>query len=93
MAISAAVVLYAICWFMVLFVVLPLRLTTQEEDGEIVPGTPSSAPINPNLKRKAWIVTLVALVVWAIACAIIITGIIPVEMFGFYIGISPNWGG
>jgi len=37
-------VLFAVFWFMVLFVVLPLRLQTQGENKNVVPGTPSSAP-------------------------------------------------
>ena len=91
MAISAALVLFAIVWFMVLFVVLPLRLRTQDEAGDVVPGTPASAPTNPDLKRKAWITTGVALIVWAVLCAIISTGVIPVSTFDFYNGIEPDW--
>ena len=42
MSISAAIVLYSVCWFMVFFIVLPLRLTTQGDAGAVVPGTPKS---------------------------------------------------
>ena len=35
----AALVLFAVIWFLVLFVVLPLRLETQGDRGEKVPGT------------------------------------------------------
>ena len=44
MTITAAVVLFAVVWFMVFFIVLPLRLTTQGDAGSVVPGTPKSAP-------------------------------------------------
>lgn len=88
MTIGAAVVLFAVIWFMVLFVVLPLRLETQADRGEVVKGTPPSAPENLNLKRKALWVTVVSGVVWVIAVAIIVSGIIPIETFDFYSGIN-----
>ena len=88
MTIGAALVLYAVIWFMVLFVVLPLRLETQGERGEVVKGTPSSAPEGVNLKRKALWVTLISFVVWVIAAGIIVTGIIPIDTFDFYSGIE-----
>ena len=40
---SAAVV-FAVVWFLTLFVVLPIGLRTQDEAGRIEPGTPASAP-------------------------------------------------
>jgi predicted secreted protein len=50
MGITSALVLLAVVWFMVFFVVLPLRLTTQGEAGDVVPGTHKSAPADPQLK-------------------------------------------
>ncbi len=44
MTITAALIVFAITWFMVFFVVLPIRFTSQSEAGEVVPGTPQSAP-------------------------------------------------
>lgn len=79
----SGLVLYLVIWFVVLFVVLPLRLTTQGDAGEVVPGTPEGAPVNPNLKRKALIVTVVAAVIWAIAATIILSGAITVEDLDF----------
>jgi predicted secreted protein len=81
MSISAAIVLYAVLWFLTLFVVLPLRLTTQGDAGEIVPGTPAGAPVEANLKKKAKIVTIVASVLWAVLFTIIVTGAITVRDF------------
>ncbi|MDV7145474.1 DUF1467 family protein [Tropicimonas sp. TH_r6] len=90
MAITSALVLLAVIWFMLLFIVLPLRLTTQEEAGDIVPGTPASAPTNPQLKRKAKIITLIALPLWAILCAIILTGAITVDDFDLFHRFGPG---
>lgn len=81
MTITGAFVLFAMTWFMVLFVVLPLRVKSQGEAGEVVPGTPSSAPADFVIKRKAKITTVVATVIWAILCAIIMSGVITVRDF------------
>jgi len=79
MAITSALVLYAVIWFMVLFVVLPLRLVTQGDAGDVVPGTPPSAPADPQLKRKAWLTTIWAFGLWVIIAGVIISGVITVE--------------
>ncbi len=90
MQIISALVLLAVIWFMVLFVVLPLNLRTQSEDGSIVPGTPGSAPTDPQLRRKAKIVTLVSLPIWVVACAIIISGVVTVEDFDLFRRFGPQ---
>ena len=90
MAITSAFVLLAVIWFMLLFVVLPLRLTTQEEAGERVPGTPASAPMDPRLKRKAKIVTLIAVPIWVVVCTIILTGAITVDDFDLFHRFGPT---
>ena len=90
MQITSALVLLAVIWFMVLFVVLPLNLRTQSEDGDVAPGTPGSAPSDPQLGRKAKIVTLVALPIWAVACAIIVSGAITVEDFDLFRRFGPQ---
>jgi predicted secreted protein len=81
MTITAAVVLFAVCWFMTFFVVLPLRFQSQGDAGSIVPGTPSSAPSGFVVKRKAWITTIAATVIWAVLCGIILSGMITVRDF------------
>jgi len=75
----SGLVLFAVIWFMVLFIVLPLRLTTQGEDGDVVPGTHASAPADPQLKRKAKITTIWAAIIWAIVAGTILSGLITVR--------------
>jgi predicted secreted protein len=85
MTITAAIVLFAVTWFMVFFVVLPLNLTTQGDAGKIEPGTPAAAPAGFVVARKARLTTLIALVVWAALCAVILSGAITVrdlDLFG-----------
>ncbi|MEO0916824.1 MAG: DUF1467 family protein [Pseudomonadota bacterium] len=75
----SAIVLFAVVWAMVFFVVLPLRLTTQGEDGDVVPGTHASAPANFDLGRKAKITTLWAVPIWAVIAGTILSGVITVR--------------
>lgn len=72
MTITSVIVLYAVLWFLTLFVVLPIRVRTQGEAGEVVPGTPSSAPAEPMLRRKFLWVTLIATALWLAVCATIL---------------------
>lgn len=75
----SAIVLFAVVWSMVFFIVLPLRMKTQGDTGEVVPGTHSSAPADAQIGRKAKITTLWALPVWAIIAGTILSGAITVR--------------
>lgn len=79
MTITAAVVLFAIIWFLVLFICLPLKLRTQGESGTVVPGTPQSAPEDGSLKNKIKLVTLISCVIWIIVFSIIISGVFQID--------------
>jgi len=79
MTITAAIVLYAMIWFMIFLIVLPLRMVTQGEAGEVVPGTPSSAPVDAQVGRKARITTLWATGLWIVIAGIIISGVISIR--------------
>jgi predicted secreted protein len=52
-------VAYAVCWWLVLFMVLPYGLSMPEKPQ---PGHVPSAPTNPRLRRKFGITTLLAIV-------------------------------
>ena len=79
MAVTSAFVLYVVIWFMSFLIALPIRVKTQGDLGEIVPGTHAGAPQEHHLKKKAWIVTWVSFVLWAISCGIILSGWISVD--------------
>ena len=76
---TSAIVLFAVIWFMVLFIVLPIGMRTQGDEGEIVPGTHASAPANFNLKRIVIIVTSISVVLWIVIAGIIFSGAITVR--------------
>lgn len=75
----SALVLFAVVWAMVFFIVLPLRMTSQGDVGEIVPGTHASAPADAQIGRKAKITTLWALPIWIIIAGTILSGVITVR--------------
>jgi predicted secreted protein len=79
MGITSALVLYAVIWFMTFLIVIPIRIQTQGDRGEIVPGTHAGSPEVHNLKKKAWISTGLAFVLWGIIAGIIISGWITVD--------------
>ncbi|OYU17146.1 MAG: hypothetical protein CFE34_17215 [Rhodobacteraceae bacterium PARR1] len=83
MSITGAVVLFATTWFLVFFMVLPVRFVSQGDVGEVVPGTPSGAPAGHVVARKAKITTYIAFGVWAVMCAVILSGVITIRDIDF----------
>lgn len=79
MDIVSGIVLFAVVWFMVFFVVLPLHLKTQGEAGEVVPGTHSSAPVDPQIGRKMRRTTWWAIAIWGVIAAVVLSGAITVR--------------
>ncbi len=79
MGFTSGLVLYAVIWFMTFLVVIPFRLETQGDRGEVVEGTHASSPEVHNLKRKALITTVIALALWAVIAGVIISGVITVR--------------
>jgi predicted secreted protein len=79
MNVVSALVLFAVIWFVVLLVALPIGLTTQGEAGKVVPGTPASAPVDAMIRKKMIWVTLATLVLWLALCAFLIWGGVGIE--------------
>ncbi|WP_421723714.1 DUF1467 family protein [Bauldia sp.] len=63
MSIISLVAIFFVVWWVALFAVLPWGMRSQEEEGEVVLGTASSAPNNPRLVRKAIVTTVVATII------------------------------
>lgn len=81
MGIASGIVLYLVIWTLTFFVALPIRLRTQGDEGDVVPGTHASAPQVHHLKKKAIITTLVAAVLWIAIAGTIISGWVSVSDF------------
>ncbi len=65
MNIALALALYFMIWWLTLFAVLPFGVRTQGEAGDVVEGTPESAPIRPRMLRTMLINSIVAAFVFA----------------------------
>ena len=84
MSITGAIVLYAVIWFLALLVALPIGIRSQEEAGSVVPGTPASAPENPQIRLKMIWVTVIATLIWGAVCATLIWGGLSVRDIDFF---------
>lgn len=71
MTIANGLFLFVMIWFLVFMVALAIPFRTQAESGEIVPGTPASAPSKVNLGRRARFTTAVAAVLFLCAWGVI----------------------
>lgn len=63
MNIATIILVYVIAWWMVFFCMLPIGIRSQSEsNAQEVEGVDPGAPVNPNLKKKIVITTLLALI-------------------------------
>ncbi len=83
MAITSALVLYAVIWALLFYMINPLWQTSQSEDGNVTPGTPPSAPVDPMVRKKAIITTVIATVVFALVYSTIEFGWLTLDDFNF----------
>jgi predicted secreted protein len=83
MAITSAIVLYCVIWAVLFFMINPLWQTSQSEDGEVVPGTPASAPVNPMLRKKVIVTTVVATALFVLVYATIERGWLTIDDVSF----------
>ena len=60
------VAIFFIIWWVVLFAAMPFGLRTQDEDGDVTLGTPSSAPRGPHVARAMLRTTIVTAIIFAI---------------------------
>lgn len=79
MGIVTGLVLYAIIWFMTLFIALQLRVTSQDEAGARVAGTHGSAPANAQIKRRLIWTSIAAAGIWLVIATIMIFEIVTLD--------------
>ena len=80
MSVALSIAVYFIIWWTTLFAVLPIGVRTQQETGDIVPGTPESAPASFRVLRVLGINTVVATIVFIFVWLAITRGWIPLEI-------------
>ena len=66
MSIGGGFVIFVVIWMVVLFMILPIKISSQTENDNIAPGTDPGAPSNPNIVKKFLITTLASVIIFAI---------------------------
>jgi predicted secreted protein len=88
MPVTTGIAIFFLIWWIVLFAVLPWGVRSQEEGGEVAPGTDPGAPAIPNLRRKLIWTTLVSAVVFAVCYVVYVERLITLEglvaLFGMH---------
>jgi predicted secreted protein len=64
---------------MTLFILFPIGYQSQEDAGEVEPGTPAGAPSGPMVVRKLKQGTVITTVLWAALFAFIIWGGVSIQ--------------
>jgi predicted secreted protein len=71
--------IYFVVWWLTLFAILPLGAKSHMEAGShVADGGDPGAPVNPNLKRKAFTTTWVAAILTGLIWVVVQFGLIPV---------------
>jgi len=83
MSLAFGLSMYLVIWWIVLFAMLPIGVRTQEEEGDVSPGTAESAPHMPRLLPKMLATTLVASLLFAALYVIIEHRVITLEEIPF----------
>jgi len=84
MSTTSAIVLFCSIWAIVFFMVLPQGVVSQHEDGDVVPGTPASAPSNAQIKRKTVITTILAALAFAMIYGVIEYDVVTLDDIPFF---------
>jgi predicted secreted protein len=76
MNLFSAFVVWLIIWWLTLFIILPIGVRGQAEEGDVVEGTEPGAPHKLDIKKKFIQTTIIGTILWALTCGLIISGII-----------------
>ncbi|MBM3528699.1 MAG: DUF1467 family protein [Alphaproteobacteria bacterium] len=85
MALSTAIAIYFLIWWVVLFAVLPWGVRAQGDEG--APGTDPGAPRVPYLKAKLVWTTAVSAVVFAAGAYVYATGLVTLDGLASWLGV------
>jgi predicted secreted protein len=85
MAVTTAIAIYFLIWWIVLFAVLPWGVRAQGEDA--VPGTDPGAPSAPRLGMKLLWTTVVASVVFAVCAVVYVNGLVSLDGLAALLGM------
>lgn len=61
------IIVFLVCWWLVLFIVLPFGVKShyeEESDEDLEPGIEKGAPVKANIAKKMLITTGITFVIW-----------------------------
>ena len=79
MSITTILAIYFVTWWVVLFAVLPWGVRSQEESGDVSPGTDPGAPAVHTVWMKLLWTTVFATIVFGVMAAVYELGLIPYD--------------
>jgi predicted secreted protein len=79
MTITTIMAIYFIIWWVVLFAVLPWGVRSQDESGEVAPGTDPGAPAVHTVWKKLMWTTIIASILFGMLAAVYALGLIPYD--------------
>ena len=88
MPVTTAIATFFLIWWVVLFAVLPWGVRSQQEGGEIVPGTDPGAPAIPRLLRKLVWTTGVSAVIFAVCYVVYVNRLVTLDGLVHLVGLS-----
>ena len=79
MSLATAIAIYFIIWWVVLFMILPWGVRSQEEGGDIVSGSDPGAPVVPRLWWKLIWTTAISCVVFAVCVVVYVNRLVTLD--------------
>jgi predicted secreted protein len=87
---TTAVAIYFVAWWIVLFVVLPFGVRSQQEAGDVVPGTDPGAPAITRLLRVVVWTTILTAVLCGLFFWLFLTRRLTLEDLSTLWGLLPS---
>ncbi len=88
MSVATGLAIYFIIWWLVLFAVLPFGVRSQQESGDVAPGSDPGAPVLPRLARKLLWTTIVSGLVFGLGYAVLASRLIALDDLAAMLGVT-----
>ena len=85
-AVSSALAIYFVLWWVVLFVTLPFGVRSQHEEGTVISGSDPGAPVLARMKAKLVLTTLLSALLFTLALGAYRMGWLSVERITRWMG-------
>ena len=87
MALTTAIAIYFVLWWVVLFAVLPFGIRSQQESGTFAEGTDPGAPNIAAIAKKLLWTTIVSAIVFALGATVYIYRLVSLNDLGTLWGL------